>query len=59
MGSSNDDAGDDHGGNGQNRREVLWRTCIAVGLLAFIIFLISIYEDPGPVCGTGQDKGPC
>ncbi|WP_329124792.1 hypothetical protein [Streptomyces sp. NBC_01353] len=43
----------------KRRTELLWRIGIAITLVAFAIFLISIYEDPGPVCGTGQDKGPC
>ena len=43
----------------KRRNELLFRVGMAVALLAFVIFIISIAEDPGPVCGTGQDKGPC
>lgn len=56
--------GDDHSEQehdeaARERTELLWRIGTAVAVVAFVVFLISIYEDPGPVCGTGQDKGPC
>ncbi|MEV6612990.1 hypothetical protein AB0N31_03680 [Streptomyces sp. NPDC051051] len=58
--SGSDEGGDDgHGGGTRNRRELLWRIGIAIFFMALIVFFVSIYEDPGPVCGTGQDKGPC
>ncbi|MFC8914887.1 hypothetical protein ACGF5F_31630 [Streptomyces sp. NPDC047821] len=59
MSRSDNDGDDERVGGSESRTELVWRICLAAGLVAFIIFLISIYEDPGPVCGTGQDKGPC
>ncbi|MCT4357835.1 hypothetical protein M5362_32535 [Streptomyces sp. Je 1-79] len=50
------DARDEDAVRRQNR---YWTIGVTIALVAFAIFLISIYEDPGPVCGTGQDKGPC
>ncbi|MET9730501.1 hypothetical protein ABZZ79_07520 [Streptomyces sp. NPDC006458] len=53
------DGGDAHDEDKRRRTELLWRIGTVVVLVAWIIFLISIADDPGPVCGTGQDKGPC
>ncbi|MFD7974251.1 hypothetical protein [Streptomyces sp. NPDC059071] len=55
----NKETGGEPGKGPRNRAELLWRIGMLVALVAWIAFLISIYEDPGPVCGTGQDKGPC
>jgi hypothetical protein len=41
------------------RQNKYWAIALTIAGVAFVIFLISIYEDPGSVCGTGQDKGPC
>jgi hypothetical protein len=41
------------------RQNKYWTIGLTIVAVAFVIFLISIYEDPGSVCGTGQDKGPC
>ncbi|MFE1442339.1 hypothetical protein [Streptomyces sp. NPDC058739] len=57
--SGDSDNGDGHDEDRRRRTELLWRTGLVVVLVAWIIFLISIADDPGPVCGTGQDKGPC
>ncbi|MDX3802327.1 hypothetical protein [Streptomyces sp. AK04-3B] len=43
----------------KRRNERLWRIGTVVALIAWALFLAYIYEDPGPICGTGQDKGPC
>ncbi|MFG2574532.1 hypothetical protein [Streptomyces sp. NPDC048481] len=43
----------------KRRNERLWRIGIVVALIAWALFLAYIYKDPGPICGTGQDKGPC
>ncbi|MCX2184087.1 hypothetical protein KV205_26670 [Streptomyces sp. SKN60] len=56
---SDDQAEHEHDEGARKRIELLWRIGTSVALVAFVIFLIFIYEDPGPVCGTGQDKGPC
>ncbi|MEU6878849.1 hypothetical protein [Streptomyces sp. NPDC046712] len=50
------DARDEEARRRQNR---YWAIGMTIALIAFGLFLISIYEDPGPICGTGQDKGPC
>lgn len=50
------DARDEEARRRQNR---YWAIGMTIALVAFGLFLISIYEDPGPICGTGQDKGPC
>ncbi|UUU18899.1 hypothetical protein [Streptomyces sp. DSM 40750] len=57
--SSDSDKRDDHDQHPKRRTETLWRIGIVVALMAWFFFLIYIAEDPGPVCGTGQDKGPC
>lgn len=56
---SDSDRGDGHGGGTRSRHESLWRIGIAIFFVALIVFFVSTYEDPGPVCGTGQDKRPC
>ncbi|MEV5970413.1 hypothetical protein [Streptomyces sp. NPDC051921] len=43
----------------KRRTELLWRVGVIVALVAWAIFLASLYEDPGPLCGTGQDMHPC
>ncbi|MEU2155088.1 hypothetical protein ABZ532_08685 [Streptomyces sp. NPDC019396] len=44
----------------KRRIETLWRVGTVLALVVWLVFLVSIIEDnPGPVCGTGQDKGPC
>ncbi|WOX19921.1 hypothetical protein [Streptomyces solicathayae] len=57
--SGGDRAEHEHDEDRRKRVELLWRIGTVVAGVAFVIFLISIYEDPGSVCGTGQDKGPC
>ncbi|MDX3588897.1 hypothetical protein OG920_45980 [Streptomyces europaeiscabiei] len=56
---SDSDKRDDHDQHSRRRAETLWRIGFAVALIAWFCFLIYIADDPGPVCGTGQDKGPC
>ncbi|MFF0206289.1 hypothetical protein [Streptomyces sp. NPDC005017] len=58
-GDNDGDSGEGHDEGKRRRTELLWRTVFVVVLVAWVIFLISIAGDPGPVCGTGQDKGPC
>ncbi|MFD7324837.1 hypothetical protein ACFV9D_27750 [Streptomyces sp. NPDC059875] len=56
------DADEDRDGRDEDarrRQNRYWAIGVTIALVAFALFLISIYEDPGPVCGTGQDKGPC
>ncbi|HSX98198.1 MAG TPA: hypothetical protein VLG91_12540 [Streptomyces sp.] len=56
---SDSDKRDDRDQHPKRRTETLWRIGIAVALMAWFFFLIYIADHPGPVCGTGQDKGPC
>lgn len=58
-GDSGEGSGDGHGGGTRSRRESLWRIGVALFFVALVIFFVSLHEDPGPVCATGQDKGPC
>ncbi|MET9622886.1 MULTISPECIES: hypothetical protein [unclassified Streptomyces] len=56
----NDEAenrGPDEGG--VRRQNKWWTIGTLVALVAWAVFLFSLYEDPGPICGTGQDKHPC
>ncbi|CAL9596478.1 hypothetical protein SUDANB120_05353 [Streptomyces sp. enrichment culture] len=54
---------EDNGGQvprgANDNAEMLWHAGIAVFLVAWVLFLVLILADSGPVCGTGQDKGPC
>ncbi|MBM9624427.1 hypothetical protein ACFQ60_47065 [Streptomyces zhihengii] len=54
-----DDEFDTHSEDARRRQNRYWTIGVTIAMIAFALFLISIYEDPGPVCGTGQDKGPC
>ncbi|MFE5297211.1 hypothetical protein [Streptomyces sp. NPDC056632] len=55
-GREGDDTRDPDAVRRQNR---YWAIGATITLVLLALFMIWIDEDPGPVCGTGQDKYPC
>ncbi|MFG3346098.1 hypothetical protein ACGF1Z_13665 [Streptomyces sp. NPDC048018] len=43
----------------ERRQNRYWAIGVTITLVVLALFLISIDDDSGPVCGTGQDKYPC
>ncbi|AXE24008.1 hypothetical protein C0216_11545 [Streptomyces globosus] len=53
------DTGDEVPRGAGDSTEMLLHVGIAVLMVAWVIILVLAFADSGPVCGTGQDKGPC